>query len=225
MNIAVLVPRREDNGARDRMWAVLKSKVWESYEVVEGHHTEGPFNRSAALNEASRLAGEWDIAIIADADSFVPDDRLQAAIKIANDNSRLVIPHSRWVNVEEHEVSGFLNENMLYFNPKRDVYNTTVSSILVVPRRVWDTVNGFDERFQGWGWEDVAFMEAVTVLADGPIRLHGDVYHMAHDRPEADTGRMLDSGYIANRSHYRRYKLAKGPGEVRKLVSGNRVTL
>jgi Predicted glycosyltransferases len=178
-----------------------------------------------AINTAAKNAGDWDLAIVADADSFIEPHQLYAAVEIAKAERRLVIPHSRWVNVAVEETRDFLLTGKLLYDNKRNIYGTTVSSILVIPREVWDTVNGFDERFVGWGWEDVAFMEAVEVLAGGPIRMEGSVYHLAHDRPVADTNRQLDPGYIRNRMHNREYKLAKTPGELRRIVARNRVTL
>lgn len=226
MGYPVLVPRRDDNGERDALWALLKDDLWESEDVYEGYHTVGPFNRSAAINTAASEAGIWSCAVVADADTYIDKERLLAAIDLANDTQQLVIPHSRWVNVEKHEVDRFLDTKVLEWKKGRVIYSTTVSSILVVPRTVWDTVNGFDERFSGWGWEDTAFMHAVDHLTAGNIRLEGDVYHLAHDRPTADTNRALDSGYIANTNHYRNlYKRATNATQLKRVISGNHVRL
>jgi len=219
----ILVPRRDDRGPRDIIWEKIRSYVWGRAHVMEGHHLDGPFNRSAAINTAAKKAGDWDIAVIADSDSFVHPEQLTAAVALAKKTRRLVIPHSRWVNVTMDESMEFLRSGQLLYDKKRDIYNATVSSVLVVPREVWDSVNGFDQRFKGWGWEDVAFMEAVEVLAQGHIRLEGSVYHLAHARPEADVNRQLDPGYIANRNHWRNYKLAKGEYGMRTIVSRNMI--
>ena len=222
----VLVPRRLDNGPRDEIWKRLQLDVWDKpyWNVVEGFDdAPTPFNRSAALNRAAELAGDWDIAIIADADSVVPEARLNDAIEIAQLNQKLVIPHSRWVNVEVDEAAKFIAGYALLWKKDRIKYNTTVSSVLVVPRTVWDAVNGFDERFVGWGWEDTAFMHAVDVITGGHIRLEGDVYHLDHERPHADVNRTLDSGYIANTNHYRNmYKRANDPTQLRRVILKNR---
>lgn len=226
MGYPVLVPRRDDNGERDALWGLLKDDLWESEDVYEGYHTTGPFNRSAAINSAASEAGIWSCAVVADADTYIDKDRLLQAIDLANDTQKLVIPHSRWVNVEMGEVDRFMDTKTLQWKKGRDIYALTVSSILVVPRTVWDIVNGFDERFSGWGWEDTAFMQAVDVMTDGHIRLEGDVYHLAHDRPAADTNRTLDSGYIRNTNHYRNlYKRARTRSEMKRVINGNRVTL
>lgn len=225
--VPVLVPRRsDDEGPRDLIWSGIRAHVWESSPVFEGHHDDGPFNRSKAVNTAANNADTWDVAVIADADSLVPPTQLEAAIELATQTGRLIIPHSRWVNVDLEEAKDFLKRGTLLWSKKRTIYATTQSSILVVPRAVWDEVNGFDERFVGWGWEDIAFMTAVETLTDGPIRLEGSVYHLAHERPAADTNRQLDPGYIANTNHFRSlYKRAPDATQLRKVIAKNRVTL
>ncbi|QWY83991.1 n-acetylglucoseaminyltransferase [Microbacterium phage A3Wally] len=226
----ILVPRRDDHGRRDEIWEGLKTQVWNGCQVFEGYHEgPGPFNRSAAINAAAEAAGDWRLAIIADADSLLADmGRLWGATATALRENRLVIPHSRWVNVEEDEADAFLQtaKPPLRWRKDRVRYNNTVSSFLIVPRDVWDAVNGFDERFVGWGFEDNAFMHAVDTMTEGHIRLEGDVYHLAHERPHADVNRQLDPHFIANSNHYRSlYKRTTDATQLRRVISKNRVKL
>ena len=61
MKPVILVPRRDDNGPRDELWNFCRA-WWEREQshmpIVEGYHTDGLFNRSAAVNRAARLAGD-----------------------------------------------------------------------------------------------------------------------------------------------------------------------
>jgi len=220
----VLVPRRRDFGRRDEIWAHLKETHWADFNIIEGVHEEtGPFNRSLAINRAADLAGDWEYAIIADADSTVTHRQIEQGLYVAQLTKSLVIPHSRWVNVDEDETEVYFEGKPLIWRKDRIKYNCTLSSVLIVPRWIWDAVNGFDERFVGWGWEDTAFMHAVDTMTSGHIRLEGDVLHFAHDRPVADTGRQLDHGYIANTNHYRsQYKRARSASELARVVARNR---
>lgn len=223
----LLVPRRKDNGRRDEIWDYLKNNHWKDHNVIEGFHEEpGPFNRALAINRAAEAAGDWEYAIIVDADSVMTHDQIESALMVAKQHQSLVIPHSRWVNVEHEEVVRFLAGLPLFHRPDRTIYHRTLSSILVIPRETWDAVNGFDERFKGWGFEDNAFMHAVTTIVDHPIRLEGDVFHLAHDRPAADTNRQLDPDFIANSNHFRSlYKRTTDATQLRRVISKNRVKL
>ena len=57
------------------------------------------------------------------------------------------------------------------------------SCCIVFPRPVWDDLGGFDERFEGWGFEDMA-LQSVVVGLYGHERIEGDVYHLYHPRSE-----------------------------------------
>lgn len=226
-DVPILVPRRRDDGPRDEIWDGIMREYWYDANLYEGYHeTDGPFNRSAAINTAADLAGDWDVAVIADADSVLADmGKLWGATALAMKTQQLVIPHSRWVNIDQDETEEFLETTkpIVRWKKTRTIYSLTLSSILVVPRSVWDTVNGFDERFVGWGWEDTAFMYAVDHMTPGHIRLEGDVYHLAHERPHADINRQLDPGFIANSNHFRNlYKRSTTAAQLRRVVTKNR---
>ena len=86
MNTVILVPRRDDNGYRDELWAWTRG-WWEREQshmpIIEGYHTEGLFNRSAAINTAAKIAGDWDVAVIIDADVICSPDRVKEAVTVA----------------------------------------------------------------------------------------------------------------------------------------------
>jgi hypothetical protein len=218
----ILVPRRPDNGRRDAIWQNLRDRVWSKSNVVEGEHLDGPFNRAAALNRAADAAGDWDVAIIADSDSLVTPETLLHAVGLAL-NGHAVIAHSQWVNVETDETESFLDTGKLEIREDRAVWMMTVSSMLAIPRSVWDAVNGFDEHFAGWGEEDRAFMRAVETLTGPAERLEGAVYHLAHDRPTEDTNRGDSPEFMANWQRSQTYR-DRTPEDIRAIVAGNRVT-
>jgi hypothetical protein len=62
------------------------------------------------------------------------------------------------------------------------------SCCMVIPRAVWDDLGGFDERFRGWGFEDMA-LQSIVVGLYGHERIDGDVYHLWHPRSEERIGR------------------------------------
>jgi cellulose synthase/poly-beta-1,6-N-acetylglucosamine synthase-like glycosyltransferase len=91
--LRLIVPRRPDGGERDKLWAFCAEywrRVRPEWEVVEGHHESGPFNRSAAINAAAE--GEWDVAAILDADTIIEPDLIEEGARRAADTGRLVLP-------------------------------------------------------------------------------------------------------------------------------------
>jgi hypothetical protein len=224
MNIVFLVPRRADGGARDRLWALCRDR-WERYfpeiRVVEGHHDEGPFSRAAAVNRAAEAAGDWDLGIVIDADVMLGVSQVRAAIDRAATTGRVTWAHRRWRGVSEAWTDRIVRDAR-DFGPEldRDEIDLLVertnplswSCCFVVPRAVWDDAGGFDERFRGWGFEDMAWQSLIVGLY-GHERIEGDVVHLWHPRSEERIQPGLGRGtaspeYVTNARLGRRYMLA-----------------
>lgn len=184
MRVVVLVPRRADHGRRDELWAWVKAR-WERehpiFDVFEGHHIGGGFNRSAAVNDAALQAGDWDVAIIADSDSFVSVDQLfQAVVKCAT-TGKMVLAYDTFAYLSramtDKVMTGFLGD---WWSGVEWSMPGTCSSMVLVTRKVWDECEGFDEAFIGWGGEDIAFSLKAQTFGDGLERVPGAVWHLHH---------------------------------------------
>lgn len=193
MRVVILVPRREDNGPRDAAWEWCKAR-WErlfpDWPIYEGHHLTGPFNRARAVNTAARLAGDWDLAIVIDADIFLRASQVQAAVDRAAATGKVTWAHRRWRGLHEEWTTRTIADQR-DFGPELDGTDMDIlvertnpiswSCCIVFPRKVWDDMGGFDERFVGWGFEDMAVQSLVAGLY-GHERIEGDVYHLYHPR-------------------------------------------
>lgn len=186
MRVVVLVPRRADGGRRDMVWAYVRARWAEQHPdwpVFEGHHDDGgPFNRSAAVNAAAAAAGAWDVAVIADSDTFVGSDQIASAVESAARSGRITFAYDRFVylgrKMSDRVMEGFVGNwwpGVVWTMPG------TCSSMVVVTRGLWDRVGGFDEGFVGWGGEDVGFSLACQALGGGHDRTRGDAWHLYHD--------------------------------------------
>jgi hypothetical protein len=190
VSIPVLIPRRAGDEWRDRVYEVVKDHWSESpFEVVEAHDDEGHFNRSAAINKAARLAGDWDVAVIADADTTVDLDQVEQGVKQARETGRLVLPFTVRCLLGRSGTQRILEGKTgpweRYVKARQvpsDAYEY-ISGCQVIPRELWDTVGGFDERFEGWGGEDDAFHAACTALSGCDARrdrIEGNAWHLWH---------------------------------------------
>jgi hypothetical protein len=199
MRTVVLVPRRADGGRRDVLWAWL-ARRWAiehpDWEVFEGHHNDGLFNRSAAINSAAKAAGRWDVAVIADADSLVGADQIDAAVAKAVDTGAMVIAYEQYCylnkTMSDRIMAGWTGS---WWDGVEFTLANTCSNMNVVTRKLWNAVGGFDEGFEGWGWEDCAFSSASAALG-GRERVPGVLWHLWHqpsqennqDSPEWQAG-------------------------------------
>jgi hypothetical protein len=171
-------------------------------EIFEGYHDDGPFNRSLAVNRAAEAAGDWDVAVVADSDSFVGDDQFWSAVGVAFGTGQITFAFSlfRYLSREmtQNVMSGFTGD----WSPGVEwELGGTCSSQVVVRRDLWDKVRGFDPGFVGWGMEDVAFSLACTSLGGGARRVAGDVWHLWHP-PSTDATPLRE----ANTERMRRYE-------------------
>jgi hypothetical protein len=215
VNVRLIVPRRADGGHRDRLWDFCRA-YWQmhrpAWEVIEGHHDDGPFNRSAAINRAAE--GEWDVAVILDSDTIVDVDLVEEGIARAHACGRLVLPFDVRCLLDRQGTEKVLaghrgpwDRFIRHRQTPTDAY-VYISGAQCVPRRLWDDVGGFDERFEGWGGEDDAFHAACMALAGQDPRrdrLKGKAWHLwhrtsryaSHRQPTWKMAKALSDRYIA----------------------------
>lgn len=217
--VPVLVPRRADHGYRDEVWKFLQDRYWSGlpYRIVEGEHAEGPFNRSAGINAAAREAGNWDVAVIADADTWVPSAQLADAVGLARATGRLVSALTSVVELSEDFTAevircGTIDPFAMTVDRVRVEEMVTQSSMLVVPRTLFDRIGGFDENFVGWSAEDNAAWRTASLVGGEPLRVRGCAFHLWH--PVTCTRTMDDPHYRANQMRWKRYLQAKTADQI-----------
>jgi hypothetical protein len=224
MRTVFLVPRRNDGGHRDKLWEYARAR-WEKYlpdvEIVEGHHDRGSFNRAAAINRAARSAGAWDIGIVIDSDVMMSASQARAAIDRAAETGRVTWGHTRWRGFHESWTQRWIKERRdLGAELSRDEMDLYVertnplswSCFVAFPRSVFDDLGGFDERFKGWGFEDMA-AQSIVVGLYGHERIDGDLIHLWHERSDeriilGQSRSTASDDYVRNGLLGRRYMLA-----------------
>jgi hypothetical protein len=223
--VVILVPRRAGIEDRDRLWEHARA-WWErdypDWQIVEGHHDVGPFNRGLAINRAAQEAGDWDVAVIIDSDVLCPDvSPVKAAVDMAYASNRMVLAYHERVHLTprgtERVLSGYKG-NWKAPGMVAKILTDACSSCVVVSRKLWDTVGGFDERFVGWGWEDVAFRVACETLSEGPmVTVASTIWHLHHRTSHENNAR--ERTFQANKERGERYRAALGdPVAVRALI-------
>jgi hypothetical protein len=152
---------------------------------VEGVHeeSEGPFNRSVAVNRAATAAGDWDVAVIIDNDVVFDPRAVESAVAIAALTDRMVVGHDERVMLTEYGTNRVLGGETGSWRQRRFVeriYHDSVSCVVAVSRRLWDEVDGFDTGFVGWGREDSAFQFMCEAVSGPVLRVVGETFHLWH---------------------------------------------
>jgi hypothetical protein len=196
--VKVLVPYRSDGGRRDELWGFVESWLGNAHPgwpVVMGHSPLGPFNRGAAINVASEHAGDWEIAIIHDADTLTSPWQLRRAVQhIDRGHFSVVYPFETYTYLDKWSTQTLLDghgyvstKEHWFLSPEDDGQNfrTTVrhhhvSGAVVVSRAAWEAVGGFIE-LEGWGAEDQIMHHLFKTFADKePFWSYGGAYHLWH---------------------------------------------
>lgn len=184
-------------------------------DVDTGHD---PFCLAGCRNKGVRIAEQTgaDVVVLGDADTLPEREPLLAAIDAARTSGRVHLPYT-----EYRSLGGAGTAQYRAGRPLPDCSHITIpaacSGVYVTTPATWWTCGGQDERFRGWGMEDVAFLVAHRVLLGGdPVRHQGRVYAMPH-QSAPKTG----PAYEANVALYHRYLDAadRGADAIRELIA------
>lgn len=187
MKVSVLIPFRADGGWRDRLWE-FNRKQWAErcpdIEVclgVDDTPPDSPFNAGRAINKAGDQA-TGDVFVTSAAD-FLPDpDAISEALTFLKRGAP-------WVALWSH--TGFLtcdctNQLLAGMDPvwRFELHAEINHAGHVLPRDTWFDVGGVDERFEGWGPEDLAFRRALETLHGDGWTVEATCVHLWHRRRE-----------------------------------------
>lgn len=196
-SFSLIVPFKDDESTRGDNWHWCwrwwhRAVIGRDFEVCLGGDSSDPFNRSRARNNAYSKA-KHDTIVIADADTVIDPSSLIKGLSMVSDGiAPWVIPYTTYYNLsEEYSVrlkmaDGFLlpNEKDLDFSYEHRILSW--AGILILSRDAFDSVGGYDERFEGWGWEDNAFRLKLDMEYGEHQRCEGNAYHLWHPIAEAD---------------------------------------
>ncbi len=223
----VLIPWRGGDVDREFAWNLVKRRWAETeFEVyVADSPKRKKFNRAAAINEAAKAAGDWDVAIIADADTWDNISACRRAVAYVTKNGGACVPWNVRYKLNQHGTLRFAEMDPKKVKVPTDLDTddpTRTSGVvpnkrggaIVVTRECFDEVGGFDEGFTDWGHEDRAFRLAVETLTDRRLMdLSAKCYHLWH--PLASTDR---KGTTKGRERFERYTEAHGDREAMTLL-------
>jgi hypothetical protein len=184
----VLFPWRPGDPDRERSFSIVRRHYGlVGLPVFIGDSGADRFSPGASRNVAARDAGDWDVAVIVDADCVMPMWNINRGIVHAVGTGRVTLPWDSFFSMTEEGHGKGYDKNIPIghclaerewqshsIGCERPLYSP--GGNVIVPRDVWDRVGGYDERFEGWGFEDAAFL-----IAAGEFdRLSGPLYHFWH---------------------------------------------
>jgi GT2 family glycosyltransferase len=159
MRQQVIIPWREmDCIYRKKHFNFLCEYYSQDFDIVLGDR-EGDFNRSAARNQGV-VNSESEVAVVIDADNYIPLKQIHQAISDAKKRDYLFKPFDYFGYLTEdstnafYDFYGIMDLRPEFINkPERDF----TGGAYVMKRSLWLDLGGMDEGFVGWGAEDDAW--------------------------------------------------------------------
>jgi hypothetical protein len=190
VKVVILVPWRPGDYRRERNWLCTQRYLEEYAWPIYLGDSEGLWARGRAINQAAEDAGDWDVAVICDADTIGEHSTVRQAVLEARARQAGIRPHDRLFMLSPEQSADFMR-----FGPHGTVINfkTQVNKgggILVVDRRAWDTIGGYDEAFEEWGHEDSHLNTRLLAQADWDM-MAAPAWHLWHGRETRNTKRLM----------------------------------
>lgn len=184
MRQQIIIPWRDmDCIYRRRHFNFLYDYYSQEFDIILGDN-DGDFNRSAARNRGVEET-QSDVAVIIDADNFIPHEQIHYAIKRASRNDLLVKPFHSFGYLTEESTEDFYNSYPKielsyvpkYIDPPQSDFT---GGAYVMKKSLWMDLGGMDEGFIGWGAEDDAFHLICKNSGIGIRYVGGFDYHLYH---------------------------------------------
>lgn len=227
MTVAIIMPLSPMSAERFRVasWVTQRLQSQHHWPVrVADTHTR-PWSKSHAVNAA--IADHYaDVYVVCDADVFVDRLPLAYAVSAVEVGAPWAVPHGTVYRLPQHETGVVIGQSPASANlavpDLKDHEHTRApypglpgGGLFVVSRAAWLDVHGFDERFIGWGSEDVSLGWALDTLAGPHWRGDAPLWHLWH--PIEPRGMEL----YDNQRLEEQYRQANGqPDAMRLLVDG-----
>lgn len=225
-----MIPYLPDGGDRDAifMWMYDRHRLlFPEAEICLGTNIDSDFNRGKARNRAFESISN-DILVIVDADTTYADPEaiFKAVEMVDRDYNTWVIPYgeNRYYNLSRGR-----SQEILLMHPKTLIPEprnpemwehkiTSWAGLLVMHRKAFEAVGGYDERFIGWGFEDNAFALALDAIVSPHRRIDASCLHLWHPRDETIDG-FQQPNIEHNRTLFGRYqRAAKDPSKMKRLI-------
>lgn len=177
--------------------------------LTRDSNPEKMFSRAQAINNGVRIA-DSQIVVVNDADCLCPVDQVKEAVAWARGAPGLVYAYTRYRRLSRQTSESLSREpwrpQAAWFGDgiEWQLENAPSQSVIAIRRDDFLAIGGYDERFQGWGYEDLEFLHRAQKYA--PVRrVPGDLYHLWHgDRRPDDSPLSEDERLV--RANWRLYQ-------------------
>lgn len=240
--LSVIIPfsSKEPIRKRNFKW-VLKYWMNElpNAEFIIGHTSSMPFCKGEAINEGIRKSKGHVICVL-DADAFMNSPFVirycaeQIMEELKEGRHFWYVPYRELIKLSEEATEKLVKRNPrthpLLFLSADDIDptmsfkygNRYAAMVIVFPRAAYDKIHNLDERFVGWGGEDVSLLKALDTLWGKHKTVDTTVYHLWHPTIGRNYKDRMWVGQVEleanNKLAVRYHKANRAPKEMQQLI-------
>lgn len=199
--MSILIPFATNNRYRRKVFKWVL-KYWKhelpNAEIIVGRSKSIPFCKNEALNDAFRRS-TGKVIVMMDADAYIDGSIIEdCADKILEnlDNHLWFVPYRRLYRLNKETTEKVINSDpndpFIFDCPptldeieddseSRSGYGHRYGAMCqIYPREAIETLGCYDERFTGWGGEDVSILRALDTLYGKHKTTNNCIYHLWH---------------------------------------------
>lgn len=221
MKLGIVVPWRA-RPTRIKAFGLTVNRLMDQFPdstVYYADKEDEIFNVAGSRNQGclSAIKDGCDMLLVVDADTLLSKESIKEAISKAAKNNCVCMPYTAYNRLSD-KTSMFLINGQLSFENASGLDDTSVlnhpGGAYVMSSSTFLLLNGWDERFVGWGYEDDAFSEAhKRILGKEFDRVSGFALTLFH--------RDRDQDYIdLNSKRYMQY-VDGSKEQVLEIIQGN----
>jgi predicted glycosyltransferase involved in capsule biosynthesis len=193
MNLSVIMPFCPDGARRDKnfIWAINRlRKILPDAEIIPPIQEQPPFSRSATHNVGARTSTK-DVLLFCDADMIFDLDLIEKGLSIVNDVPWIAPMTQKWDFTwdssntllslpKDINIKQTIKQYDLQIDRKWGAERCRAGAMLMITKENYFKMGGFDERFNGWGYEDNAFMLMAKETIGDYVESDAIAYHLWH---------------------------------------------
>ena len=220
MKLGIVVPWRP-RPTRIQAFSLTVNRLMDQFPdstIYYADKEEEIFNVSGSRNQGclSAIKDGCDMLLVVDADTLLSKESVESAIVKAAENNCVCLPYTTYNRLYKQVSTSLIDKEKSY----EDLAVYGADSLLehpggayVMSSSTFLLLNGWDQRFVGWGYEDDAFLEAHRVYLDKDIqRVEGyalSLFHMDRDQDYMEQNRQRFD-YYKNRSKEEMVEIIRG---------------
>jgi len=181
-DVTIIIPFKSNEEQRIKLLNYnlerYKNIIPEAEVIVSGCGESKEWIKGKAVNLAVNKA-KGNIIIIIDSDVVISKDNLIDLLKFAK-GKRVVCLKGKKLDINEKSTEELLNKEISIIDVDLDKVMRWDKAVFCMTKDKFLKCKGFDERFEGWGGEELAFYKVLEIYFGKAKFIKGNMYHLWH---------------------------------------------